>query len=140
MAVTRARKNLWIVESGPDSAQHLVALWTSPDNHGGEPLVSVVHANDPEVNSIYIFFFLDSIPVFDPRTWREEILFISTRIVCGHCPLTWLAILKAMAVARRIIKPGKSTNPEAWRTQGELLLHRGLYQDVSYKILYTARL
>jgi len=45
-----------------------------------------------------------------------------------------------MAIARHTIKPGKSTNPEAWRTQGELLLHRGLYQDVSCTNSHSVRL
>ncbi|KAF8431998.1 hypothetical protein BGX38DRAFT_1277007 [Terfezia claveryi] len=82
VAVTRARKNLWMVEHNKASVQNIVMLWTGDEQVRG-PLVSCVDVDDS----------------------------------------------RAEETARTIIKPGKSTSPEAWRNQGEMLLQRGLYED-----------
>jgi len=50
VAVTRARINLWIVESNKSSVNNIVALWTSTDSEQGRiPLVSIVDIDEPEV-------------------------------------------------------------------------------------------
>ncbi|KAF8462261.1 hypothetical protein BDZ91DRAFT_356694 [Kalaharituber pfeilii] len=84
VAVTRARKNLWIVESDPASVQNILTVWTMTGKESGRnPIVSIVDANE----------------------------------------------IDAQQKARNIIKPGKSTTPDAWRKQGEMFLHRDLYQE-----------
>lgn len=50
MAVTRARRNLWIVESDPEAASNMVSVWTSTAN-GRKSLVDVIHAGGAEVSS-----------------------------------------------------------------------------------------
>jgi len=50
VAVTRAKKNLWIVESNKSSVKSIVALWTSTSSEQGRtPLVSIVDVDEPEV-------------------------------------------------------------------------------------------
>jgi len=53
VAVTRAKKNLWIVESNKSSVKDIV-LWTSTNSEQGRaPLVSIVDSDEPEVIITY---------------------------------------------------------------------------------------
>lgn len=47
VAITRARRNLWIVESSSSSVEGIVELWARAQNR--EPLVSLVYHNGKEV-------------------------------------------------------------------------------------------
>ncbi|KAF8468205.1 hypothetical protein BDZ91DRAFT_722149 [Kalaharituber pfeilii] len=84
VAVTRARKNLWIVESDRASVHSILTIWERTEENLPEyPLVTVLDVEDPD----------------------------------------------AAAAVKDIIKPARSTSPEAWRSQGEMFLHRSLYKE-----------
>ncbi|KAF8445555.1 hypothetical protein BDZ91DRAFT_803569 [Kalaharituber pfeilii] len=67
-AVTRARKNLWILESDPESVQHILKVWTRVEKLK-EPLISIVH-NGPEGEHEAINI-LNPGKAMESRAWKE---------------------------------------------------------------------
>ncbi|KAF8460716.1 hypothetical protein BDZ91DRAFT_738462 [Kalaharituber pfeilii] len=69
VAVTRARNNLWMVESDPESVQNIVKLWTRAEELK-EPLISVVHngpAGEHEAKNI-----IKPDEATDSLAWQER--------------------------------------------------------------------
>ncbi|KAF8416944.1 hypothetical protein EV426DRAFT_624835 [Tirmania nivea] len=72
VAITRARKNLWIVQTNRSSVQGLVELWTIKDpTQGREPLVSIIDIEEPEANE-KARTIIQRAKSTTPEAWRAQ--------------------------------------------------------------------
>ncbi|KAF8462270.1 hypothetical protein BDZ91DRAFT_734784 [Kalaharituber pfeilii] len=72
VAVTRARKNLWLVESDPASVHSILTLWMRrEEDAAGDPLVSIVDVNDPEAQN-KVQKIIKPARSTNPKAWEKQ--------------------------------------------------------------------